>query len=293
MSKTIRSYLILARPWHWIKNIFVLLPLFFGRYIYDACILKTSLFAFLSFCFISSAVYCVNDVFDKENDRINPAKNDRPVASGDVSVRGAVVFASILLLLSLIFAFFSFRFSWIPWVVLISYLIINLLYSAILKNYPIVDVCLLSSGYYLRLLFGSTALELIPSRWLALTVIAASFFLGLGKRRGEYYYEENQRRKVIELYNERFLTVNTYVFMALIIIFYALWSVDTTTTDRFGNDYLIWTVPIVIVICLRYSYDLEVKKGSDPVDILLKDKILFVLALILAIAVYSIIYIIH
>ena len=281
-------YLKLARPHHWVKNVIVLFPLVFSGQLLQIGKLLEGLWSFLAFSLLASAIYCINDIRDRDKDRVHPTKRLRPVAAGTVSVRGAMIWCGILLVLAAGCGVLSAGASAAAWLWLGLYFILNLGYSLGLKNLPIIEVAILASGFLLRLLYGGAALEIELSKWLCLTVIAISFFLGLGKRRGELV--TGGGRKVLEYYSEQFLGYNMYMCVALAVMFYALWTVDAMTVARVGSEALIWTVPRVILCCMRYSQDVEGQSDGDPVEVLLRDKLLLVLGGLLALAVLAIIY---
>ena len=281
-------YLKLARPHHWVKNVIVLFPLVFSGQLLQIGKLLEGLWSFLAFSLLASAIYCINDIRDRDKDRVHPTKRLRPVAAGTVSVRGAMIWCGILLVLAAGCGVLSAGASAAAWLWLGLYFILNLGYSLGLKNLPIIDVAILASGFLLRLLYGGAALEIELSKWLCLTVIAISFFLGLGKRRGELV--TGGGRKVLEYYSEQVLGYNMYMCVALAVMFYALWTVDAMTVARVGSEALIWTVPLVILCCMRYSQDVEGQSDGDPVEVLLRDKLLLVLGGLLALAVLAIIY---
>ena len=220
-------YLKLARPHHWVKNVIVLFPLVFSGQLLQIGKLLEGLWSFLAFSLLASAIYCINDIRDRDKDRVHPTKRLRPVAAGTVSVRGAMIWCGILLALAAGCGVLSAGASAAAWLWLGLYFILNLGYSLGLKNLPIIDVAILASGFLLRLLYGGAALEIELSKWLCLTVIAISFFLGLGKRRGELV--TGGGRKVLEYYSEQFLGYNMYMCVALAVMFYALWTVDAMT----------------------------------------------------------------
>ena len=285
-----KRYLKLARPHHWVKNVIVLFPLIFSGQLLQAHRLLDGLWAFLAFSLLASAVYCINDIRDREKDRAHPTKCRRPVAAGTVSVRGASVFCGILLVLAAGCGVLSAGGNLLAWLWLVLYFVLNLGYSMGLKNLPLIDVAILAAGFLLRLLYGGAAAQIELSKWLCLTVTAMSFFLGLGKRRGELV-SGGKGRKVLAYYSEQFLGYNMYMCLALAVMFYALWAVDEMTVARAGGEARIWTVPLVILCCMRYSLDVEGNSDGDPVEVLLKDRLLLVLGLILAIVILAIIYI--
>lgn len=285
-----KRYLKLARPHHWVKNIIVLFPLIFSGQLLQGNKFLEGIWAFLAFSFLASAVYCFNDIRDREKDRAHPTKCQRPVASGEISVRGAAVFCGVLLILAAGCGVLGAGNNLLAWLWLTLYFLLNLGYSMGLKNLPLIDVAILAAGFLLRLLYGGAASEIELSKWLCLTVISMSFFLGLGKRRGELV-SGGKGRKVLVYYSEQFLGYNMYMCLALAVMFYALWTVDSMTVARAGGEGMIWTVPLVILCCMRYSLDVEGNSDGDPVEVLLKDKLLLSLGLILGIVILAIIYI--
>jgi len=183
------KYLKLMRPSHYIKNFLIFLPIVFSAKLFEQWQnLVVLAGGFLAFSLICSCVYIVNDVIDAPKDRLHSRKKHRPIASGAVSVKAAFGLFGVLLMIACLVAFWLI-FGWnsqpeiLLW--LGVYLILNVLYSLCLKNYPIIDVAILASGFLLRLLYGSALTGIAVSNWLYLTVIAMSFYLGLGKRRNE------------------------------------------------------------------------------------------------------------
>ena len=137
-------------------------------------------------------------------------------------------------------------------------------------------MAVLVSGFLLRVVYGSAVTGTPISDWLWLTVISAAFFFGLGKRRGELAAETDSR-SVLKSYTREFLDKNMYVTLACALVFYSLWTVDPATAARMGTKNFVYTVPLVLIICMKYSLDLESKQGGDPVETVLRDKILLLL----------------
>lgn len=285
-----KNYLRLMRPVHWIKNILVLLPLLFSGQLADGSKLLSALWGFLAFSLLSSAIYIVNDIRDREKDRQNPSKCHRPIASGAVSIRGAVIFCAAVLALALVCGSLAAGADAKSWCALGAYFVLNLGYSFGLKNVPLVDIAILAAGFLLRMLYGGAVTDIDPSKWLCLTVIAMSFFLGLGKRRGELDRNPEGTRAVMRFYNHSFLEMNMYMSVTLMVLFYALWTVDDLTVARVGSENLIWTVPMVILICMKYSLDVEGDSTGDPVEVMLHDRVLLAMGAVLGIVVFSMIY---
>lgn len=288
------DYLKLMRIKHYIKNFLIFLPLFFSKEIInDINKLLYVFIGFLSFCFISSIVYIINDIFDAPNDRLHETKKSRPIASGKVSVKNAIVLIIILIFLSsILLIFVGNSLNYYGIIYGLMYLVINFLYSFGLKNIPIVDVAILVSGFLIRLMFGGFLATVEISNWLYLTVMSMAFYLGLGKRRNEIIRqgETGKTRKVLEMYNKEFLDKMMYVFLGMTIVFYSLWSVDNNVISIVENNYLVWTVPVVILICMKYSLIIENDSDGDPVEVLLNDKLLLLFVCMYIILMFIILY---
>lgn len=276
------EYMRLMRVKHYLKNALVFLPILFNKSIFNEAQVTAAILGFICFSLVSSAVYILNDIRDIEKDRNHPKKKERPLASGKVSIKSAVTLMSICLLAALMISLLLEHKSGL-WL-LLAYLGINAAYSFGLKNYPIIDVVILSAGFVIRLFYGGIVTGIELSKWLYLVIVSGSLFMGLGKRRNELKQQKNTRA-VLKYYNEAFLDKNMYVALALVIVFYALWTVD------FINPAMAWTVPSLMVILLKYSYNIEGASDGDPVEILFHDKILLSLTLVHIIFVLSVLYI--
>lgn len=178
---------------------------------------------------------------------------------------------------------------------LLLYLCLNVAYSMGLKNVPILDVSILVSGFLLRLICGAVAADIVVSNWLYLTVISLAFYLALGKRRNELKKTAGNTRSVLKKYPESFLDKNMYLFLALAIVFYALWSVDPVTIGFYGlaAKGLVWTVPLLCLITLRYSFDVEGDSDGDPVEVVVHDIPLMLLCLVYAMCMFSLLYVLR
>ena len=286
-----KNYIKLMRFKHYIKNGLILLPFLFGGRLFELSLLRQAAFGFVSFCLLTSAVYIINDIMDVKTDREHPTKRFRPIASGEVSVKTAAVLAVILVIASAALHYFTHAVHWYAWIYLLVYLALNLGYSFGLKNQPIIDIAILVSGFLIRVLYGAALSGIEISNWMYLTVIAMSFYLGLGKRRNELIRQpDGAQRKVLRFYNKEFLDKNMYLCLALTIAFYSLWSVDPITTARVQSNGVVWTVPLVILICMSYSLRIEGNSEGDPVDVLLGDKLLLALVAILCVIWVVLIY---
>ena len=286
--KKILSYIKLMRPHHYIKNILILLPIIFSKNIFNWNILKTSIISVVAFSLMSSIVYILNDIMDVEADKKHEKKKFRPIASGAVSIKSAIVLAVILFVISILLNWYIRANVWAI-VIFYGYLVMNILYSIKLKHVPIVDIVILAFGFMFRVMYGSATTAIAISDWLYITILAFSFYMGLGKRRNEYRKLGQDGRKVLKYYNDGFLSNNLYMCMGLGIIFYSLWCMDISQSiNSFIN--IIWTVPLVLIICMKYSLDIESDSLGDPVDVILSDKLLIGLALIYGIIMFIALY---
>lgn len=286
-----RNYLKLMRVHHYLKNVLIFLPLVFSQNLFYFDLLSKTIFGFCSFSILSSIVYVINDIQDVEKDRKHSTKCKRPIASGAVSIKEAYILAVFIAVMGIILNYLACGLNFKAWVFVIMYVGFNFAYSMGLKNRPIIDITILVSGFLFRVLYGSAITSIVVSNWLYLTVIAMSFYLGLGKRRNELDNEGSKSRKVLKYYNHDFLDKNMYMCLGLTIVFYSLWCVDPTTIARYPNNNLVWTVPLVMIICMKYSLNVEGESDGDPVSVLLKDKVLIGLTLLYILIVLLIIYI--
>lgn len=293
-----KKYLRLMRVHHYIKNFLIFLPIFFSRRLCEVASLEQVIIGFFAFGFLSSIIYIINDIQDIESDRQHPVKCKRPLASGEIEIKKAVI---LIVSLAIIIILLGLSLNWklSTWAMLFFYFLINIVYSCMGgKNIPVIDVSILAAGFLLRVTFGASIIDVNISNWLYLTVTSMAFWMGLGKRRNEMRNmgnNANNTRKVLKYYTYSFLDKNMYMCMSLMLVFYSLWSVDVITLDNLSTKQLVWTVPLVIIIAMRYSMNIE-KKGEecridgDPVEVLLGDKVLLGLGGLLVLIIFFLIY---
>jgi 4-hydroxybenzoate polyprenyltransferase len=263
----------LLRPHQWIKNGFVFVGLLFGHAWSDGHRLSLALLAFAAFCLASSAVYVLNDVVDREQDRRHPKKKDRPLASGVVSVRAALVLGAVCLgsALALAFTVGGALLAFIG-----TYLLLNVAYTHRLKHVVILDVFIIASGFMLRLLAGTVGIGIVPSYWLLLCGLMLTLFLGFAKRRAELNVlmeASHGHRRVLEHYSVGMLDQFITIAASATVIAYSLYTVSPDTVAMHGTSWLIATVPFVLYGLMRYLYLLHRRGGGgDPASELLGDK---------------------
>ncbi len=271
-------YLRLLRPSQWIKNTFVFAPLVFSKHLFDPPLLFAALKGFISFCIISSAVYVINDIFDKEADAAHPLKRNRPIASEAVSIPAAALLSAALIGIA---SFVCFSLPLGFQLVLGSYLVLQLLYSMTLKKIVILDVFIIASGFMLRVLAGAEVIDVVISHWIILCTMFLSLFLALAKRRGEIALfqqtESRSERKVLQEYDVNFLDGTMMITSSGMAISYALYTVAERTVTAFGTDYLIFTTIFVLFGIFRYLF-LVMKKnmGENSVVIIFRDRPMFI-----------------
>jgi 4-hydroxybenzoate polyprenyltransferase len=280
-----------ARPRQWIKNFLVFAALIFDRKLGDLPAFLHTLAGFALFCLISSAVYTINDLADLEADRLHPQKRNRPLASGTLSPRTAVVEIFILLLVILPMSYLlSFGFT----IVLLSYLILNLLYSQWLKHYPLIDVFVLASFYVLRVVAGVTLISVERfSPWLYVVTTLAALYIGFGKRRAELALlttDANAHRRVLDGYTIPLLDQFITIVSATTIVAYSLYTFSAPNLPE--DHYMMLTIPFAIYGILRYLYLVQMKhSGGAPEEVLLSDRPLQIAIALWGLAIMVIFYI--
>lgn len=263
------DHLRLMRPHQWLKNGFVFAGLIFSQSWGNFELMVEVLRAFTAFCFISSAVYILNDWRDRAQDALHPVKKFRPLASGAVQVPAALGLAATLIFAGLGLALFNSGAVWLL-SLLALYVAINLAYSWGLKQVPVVDVFLIASGFLIRLLAGTVAVGIAPSRWLLLTGLFVALFLGFSKRKSESFHTPEQQRAVLQSYSPALLDVLIAVSMTATITTYSLYAISPEIQALHGER-LMLTVPLVVFGLFRYCYQVQLGKGEDVSKDLLKD----------------------
>lgn len=256
----------LMRPHQWLKNTFVFAGLVFSQAWQDGPLAWRVAQAFAAFCCFSSMVYVVNDWHDRASDALHPAKRRRPLANGAVSAPAALALAGLLLLAGWLLAADNRTLL----VLLALYVGLNLAYSWRLKQVPVVDVSIIATGFMLRLLAGTLAVGIPPSRWLLLTGIFLTLFLGFSKRKAESFQDEASRRAVLAHYPAALLDTFMAVTLTATLITYSLFATSPEALRQHGER-LLYTVPVVVFGMLRYAYQVHRGRGEDVARDLLRD----------------------
>lgn len=262
----------LLRPHQWIKNLMLFFPPFLGGILFVPGGFQKGLLPFAVFCMASSATYIFNDIRDREQDRLHPRKQHRPIAGGVVPVSQAAVLGSLLFVASIAL---SFRLPVAFWGWLMAYLGLSFAYSTVLKDQPVFDIFCIAAGFVFRLFAGGAAFGVRVSDWLFLSVLLLAIFLSAGKRLGEKQVlgdASGEHRKSLRGYPAGALEGFMSLSGAAVLVTYTMYVI--------AKHKLIFTVPLCCFGLFRYM--LIVKRGGsgDPTDSLLKDPVLFLVGLI-------------
>ena len=271
MSK-LQLYLKLLRPHQWIKSGFVFVGLLFGHAWGDSHVVHKVLLAAAAFALAASTIYVINDLADRQRDREHPEKRHRPLASGAIGLPEALVLAACCLSAALVLAYTA---SLSVLYIVLGYLVLNVAYSFGLKHVVLLDVFIISAGFMLRILAGTSGVDIAPSHWLLLCGLMITLFLGFAKRRAELNALEGRggsHRKVLDDYDPGLLDKLIGICAAGAIVSYSLYTVSPETLAMHGTANLIFTVPFVIYGVFRYLFLLHRRGGGgDPAAALLRD----------------------
>jgi 4-hydroxybenzoate polyprenyltransferase len=249
----------------WLKNLMLFFPPFLGGTFFSDCLTPRSLLPFFSFCIASSATYILNDFFDRENDRHHSDKCTRPIASGKVSSASALLLCAVLLMCSIVMAW-NISASFL--ILMVTYLIISVSYSAKLKDVVLVDIFCISAGFLLRLQAGGVAFNVAISEWLFLSVFLLSVFLSAGKRLAEKQHlgdVAHNHRKALTAYPKGFLEGTMYVTGSAVLLTYTMYAISR------HSSLLLYSVPLCCFGLLHYTLRVQSGKGGDPTESLIRD----------------------
>lgn len=278
------------RPGQWVKNLFVLAPLVFGRAVGHPDAVARAVAAFAAFCAVASALYLVNDVLDAPSDREHPRKKERPVASGALSVRTALGAAVVLLAGGLLLAG---RMAPEALPAIGVYAALIALYSTALKNVSLLDVFIIAAGFVLRVLAGAAAARVVPSHWLLLCTFFVALFLALSKRRGELVLRGPAGRPSLAGVTAPLLESFENVAMGTTIVSYALYTVAPETVQWYGSDRLLLTVPFVVFGLFRWRVVETRGGGEDATNDLFTDRGLLLTVLLWGATCVALIYLVR
>jgi len=265
-----------VRPRQWVKNVLVLAAPMAAGVITEPDVLLAAAIAFVAFSLAASGVYLVNDVRDVAADRAHPTKRNRPIASGLVSPRVAIVLAVVLLAGALgVSALAS-----TPLLIVVAvYEVVQLAYCLGLKHQPVIDICIVASGFLMRAIAGGAAAELPLSQWFLLAAAFGSLFMVAGKRYAEIRLAERtgaKIRKSLERYSASYLRFVWTLSATTLIMTYGLWAFEIR--EGSGSVWSVVSLVPFVVAVLRYAVDVDSGTAGEPEDIALGDRVLQVLA---------------
>ena len=286
------KYLLKAmRPKQWTKNIFIFAALVFDRKLFDLHSLGRTAIAFGLFCLLASSVYLINDVVDREADKLHPVKKNRPIASGKLSVSMAVIVAVLLALISLVG---SYLLNLDTLIFFLAYFVLNLAYSKWLKHIALIDVLVIAACFVLRVAVGVSVIQVERfSPWLYVVMTLLALYIGFGKRRSELLVllpeSSASHRKVLAGYSLELIDQLITVVSATTIIAYSLYTFSAPNLPQ--NHTMMLTIPFVIYGIFRYLSLMQIdKKGGEPEELLISDRPLQVTVFLWGLTVLLIFY---
>lgn len=273
-----KNYFLLTRPFQWVKNVIIFIPLIFAKKLFELDAFVLSSIAFVSFILASSIIYIFNDICDLEKDRKHPIKKNRPLANNSLKKKDAYLLIILLGLLLLVLLKSNISILGI----IIIFFILNIFYSLYFKNVIIIDLVIVSLSYVIRVLAGSIIINVALSAWLLICVFSTSLFLISFKRLAEIKISGFKSRPILRTYNYEILLKIIDVSAICSIIFYSLYTVLV-------NPNLIYTVPLIFVGFFRYYYLYYTAKifEESPVKIIFSDKPILVLLILWLIIVLA------
>ena len=290
-----KNLIRLIRPHQWIKNLVVLLPVFFGGALLQPEAVYAALVTALSFSFAASSIYCLNDIVDVEDDRRHPVKCHRPMASGAITVVQGYLLMALMFALSMVSTLLLSSPQPQTATVILFYWLLNIAYCLRLKRYAIIDVCIVAFGFVLRILAGGYATDIRLSRWIVLMTFLLMLFLSFAKRRDDVVRMNETghapRQNTIR-YNLTFINQSITITASVTLVCYIMYTVSPETILNFHTDYLYLTSIFVLVGLLRYiQISVVDKKSGDPTKVMLHDRFMQCTVLAFGLAFLFIIYV--
>jgi len=290
-----KNLIRLIRPHQWVKNLVVLLPVFFGGALLHIESVYAGLITALCFSFAASSIYCLNDIVDVDDDRRHPVKCHRPLASGAISIAQGYILMFSMFVLSMLSTFLLRQSQLETASVILFYWLLNIAYCLKLKQYAIIDVCVVSFGFVLRILAGGYATSIHLSKWIVLMTFLLMLFLSFAKRRDDVVRMNETghapRQNTIR-YNLTFINQAITITASVTLVCYIMYTVSPETIQNFHTDYLYLTSVFVLVGLLRYIQIAVVdKRSGDPTKVMLHDRFMQFVVLAFGLAFLFIIYV--
>lgn len=268
------------RPKQWVKNILVFAAPVAAGALFDTRVLINSLWAFAAFSLVSASIYLINDIRDVDADRLHPKKRFRPIAAGELGRTPATILAGLTLAGSMAIGF------WVApmlGITLAIYWVLQVGYSMFLKNQPILDLAMVSSGFLLRAVAGGVASGIKLSQWFLLVASFGSLYMVAGKRYSEMKElgSEAGTRVSLERYSLSYLRFVWAISCSIVIMSYSLWTFEEGAASQLWG--VPWTtisiVPFTLAL-LRYAMDIDAGNAGEPEDVVLNDRVLQGLAVL-------------
>jgi decaprenyl-phosphate phosphoribosyltransferase len=287
----ISAVIRLMRIKHWVKNLFIFVPVFFAGEILNWPLYFPLLLGFLAFGLAASSIYIVNDYRDIDKDRLHPKKKLRPLAAGTIKPNEALILAVLLFGSAFVLAWFVDKKFFL---VLSIYFIMNMGYSFGLKNVAILDVIIVSIGFVLRIKCGSVISDIALSQWIIIMVFLLALFIALAKRRDDLLIKEvsgQDMRAVSKIYSKDFLGTMLSMFSGIIVVAYMMYTLSPEVIQRMGTYRLFYTSLFVVAGIMRYLQLALVDNNSgSPVELLLSDRFLLICLGLWVLSFYLLIY---
>jgi len=284
-----KDIFISFRVHHYIKNLFIFLPAFFAFKISDPFVLSKTIYAFISFSLVASAIYIFNDIIDANSDSLHPRKKFRPIAAGIISKKLALSIS--IFLLSSSFAI-SLKLDFMIFLLIFFYALLNVAYSLILKKFALIDVFTIALGFVIRLFVGSIASNVDLSNWIVTLTFLLSLFLAFSKRRDDLIFKHSLKtRESINGYSLEFINSSMNILATMTILSYVLWSISPEVISRLNSDKIYLSSVFVILGVLRYlQYAYLHNDTGSPTKVLLKDVFIQICIISWALSLYLVFY---
>jgi len=262
----------LLRIHHWIKNLFIFLPLYFAGNLFNTEKFIELIVGFFAFSFIASTIYIINDLKDIEFDKLHPEKYKRPLASGKISARKALFIAFFLFIFG---SYLCLIIDKVFFAIVMLYFILNLAYSFGLKRISIIDIFIIAFGFILRVFAGGVISRVYLSEWFIIMVFLLALFLAIAKRKDDFVLLKNSgnvTRQSAKNYNLEFINSVISMLAGIIIVSYIMYTISEETVEHLGTKYFYFSSIFVIAGVTRYlQITLVENKSGSPTKILYRD----------------------
>ena len=268
----------MLRPTNWIKNGFIAFPLVFSHNLFNQEKFSATLISIMAFSLLSSTVYIINDLIDKEADKLHERKSKRPIASGEISNFTALLSASFLGLLAFSIIFFFNNVTTV--FIFILYFVLNLMYCFWLKRINLIESFVIPFNFILRILVGCYSILVVPSSWILAVTFFVSLFLTFIKRKSELQvvdFDSNKHREVLSSYTAELLNIYIFMCATITVVTYMLYTLESPSLNTVSSNRLFYTTPLVLLGLLRFlqlSFNGTYAKEGDPTVLIFKDRFL-------------------